>query len=238
MAGYPSVDTSVQAVLALAKAGADIIELGLPFSDPIADGPINQHAAEVALSQGFNLTKLFEMVECIRRFGCQTPIILFSYLNPILAMGFSKFAQQAIQSGLNGIIIVDLPPEQGKETYQLLSEFGLELVFFASPTSDYKRFSIYQELKPSFIYYISRLAVTGLQQEVAANLQQEVAFLRIACPDFNIAVGFGIANEKQAQQIAKYADAVIIGSLLVKTLGEKGITEFQKLAERLVKSVH
>jgi tryptophan synthase alpha subunit len=232
MAGHPSLEESKQAILALAEAGADIIELGVPFSDPVADGPVNQRAAQMALEQGITLEGIFAMVKALRLQGCHTPLLLFTYLNPLLALK-AEFAVKAKEAGINGVLIVDLPPEEGQDFYMDLKQAGLEIVLLASPTTDPQRFHLYKRLNPSFLYYISRLAVTGIQSALSDNVKAEVESLRTYFPDTKIAVGFGISNEKQAAEVAKFADAVIIGSLLVNSLEQDGLEKFQALSKRL-----
>lgn len=230
MAGHPTFDISVQALIALAEAGADIIELGVPFSDPVADGPVNQQASDIALQQGMTLERVFSMVRLLRRQGYQTPVLLFSYLNPLLAMGHELFIKKALDAGVNGVLVVDLPPEEGHDFYALLTHAGLGIVLLASPTTDKARFSAYKSLNPSFIYYISRLAVTGMQSTLPLDLKTAVSAVREACEDINIAVGFGISTPEQATSIAQIADGVIIGSRLVSTLEHEGLEPFKALA--------
>ena len=230
MAGHPSMDESFKAILTLSEAGADIIELGVPFSDPVADGPVNQRAAEIALKQHVALDGILSMVKNIRLQGCQTPILLFTYFNPILAFGCERFSIQAKDAGVNGVLIVDLPPEEGYDFYTLLKRAGLGVVLLASPTTDPLRFSLYKELKPSFVYYISRLAVTGAQEALSVHLETEVNRLRTVLPDVNIAVGFGISSPEQAAIVAQFADGVVVGSVLVDALQEKGMVSFRQLA--------
>lgn len=142
MAGYPSLEVSTKAVMALAQARADIVEFGVPFSDPIADGPVNQRAAEVAMGNGMNFSEVLTQVQAIRGMDCKTPIILFTYLNSILAFGYDKFCHQAKAAGVNGVLIIDLPPEEGEDFYAILQEVGIEIVLLVSPTTDPARMPI------------------------------------------------------------------------------------------------
>ncbi len=237
MAGHPSLNTTTKALLALAEKGADIIELGIPFSDPIADGPVNQKAAEIALQNGATLNWCLEQVKAVRELGCQTPLVLFSYFNPILAMGIEVFAKKAKAAGVNGILIVDLPPEEGKTIYETLTGYQIEPILLVSPTTDLKRLSLYKALHPAFIYYISRLGVTGVQNTLSSTLQDEIHALKEVLPDIPLAVGFGIATIHQAQEVARMAQGVIVGSLLVNTLEQSGMAEFSLLANDLAKTV-
>lgn len=237
MAGHPNLETTKQAMIALSNAGAQMIELGVPFSDPVADGPINQHAAEMALNQGANLEKIFVLVKELRAEGYHIPILLFSYLNPLLTHGIDNFAIKAKAAGVNGVLIVDLPPEEGLEVYKTLQEKGLEIVLLISPTTNPKRFKFYEDLHPSFLYYISRLAVTGMQHSLSTSLETELHSLRTYFPKTKIAVGFGISDPEQAKTVAKIADGVVIGSLLVQSLEQQGLKSFAQLAKILGEAI-
>ncbi|MDP3706158.1 MAG: tryptophan synthase subunit alpha [Legionellaceae bacterium] len=237
MAGHPTLEESKQAIIALSEAGANIIELGVPFSDPVADGPVNQRAAEIALKQGTALDSIFAMVQELRSQGCHTPILLFTYLNPILALGAELFAIKAKEAGIQGVLVVDLPPEEGQDFYMTLKQTGLEIVLLASPTTDPQRFSLYKQLNPSFLYYISRLAVTGMQSALSDNLKADVLSLRTHFPNTKIAIGFGISNDEQAAAVAEFADGVIIGSLLVNSLEQDGLGSFKALAKTLCEAI-
>jgi tryptophan synthase alpha chain len=233
MAGHPNLALTEQAILRLAAQGADIIELGVPFSDPVADGPVNQKAAEIALSQGVCLSDIFALVSRVRSSGCTVPILLFSYLNPILALGYERFITDAKAAGIEGVLVVDLPPEEGQDFYVQLQAAGLEFVLLASPTTDPNRYALYRDLNPCFVYYISRLAVTGVQNALSEHLESEVKALRGQLPDSHIAVGFGISTPEQAKQVAHIADGVIVGSLLVKTLETEGLAAFEQVAGQM-----
>lgn len=230
MSGYPSLGLSTDAILCLSQVGSDIIELGVPFSDPIADGPINQIAAETAIANGVNLNTVIEQVRTVRALGCTTPIMLFSYFNPILQFGYKKFINDAQDAGINGVLIVDLPPEEGMEFYSMVTDAGLDIAVLISPTTCKTRFPIYAKLDPSFIYYISRLGVTGVQKSLPNNLQNDLRDLRKYFPSTKIVVGFGITTLQQAKEVSNFADGVVVGSKLVDTLQSKGISGFRNLA--------
>lgn len=234
MAGDPTLEDTIQAVLSLAKAGADMIELGLPFSDPVADGPINQQAAERALQQAITMDKLFKAVQKIRVSGCEVPLIFFSYLNPILAYGYDHFAKNAVAAGFNGVLVVDLPLEEGENIYQGFRQAGLEIILLASPTTTAARLQRYQAFNPSFVYYISRLGVTGVQQSLMGDLSTELARLRQYLPSVKIAVGFGISTPEQAAVVSQMADGVIVGSALVSIFAEEGLAALSNLAKNFV----
>ena len=238
MAGHPTQDMTVQAILALAAAGADMIELGVPFSDPLADGPVNQQAAEKALEQGTCMEDVLSIVKQVREQNCQTPLILFSYLNPIHSFGYEAFAIQAKAAGINGVLIVDLPPEEGLDIYKNFQDEGLEIILLASPTTRTHRFELYRQMNPGFLYYISRLAVTGMQQDLSQTLEKDMEALRTHFPHTPIVVGFGISTPEQAGHVACYANGVIVGSALVKMLEEQGLEAFKQLAQEMAEQVH
>lgn len=238
VAGHPTLDSTVETILGLSEAGADVIELGIPFSDPVADGPVNQHASEIALKNGATLDWCLNQVAQVRLQKCDTPIILFTYLNPLLAMGIETFSKKAKAAGVDGILIVDLPPEAGEAIYSTLVQSALEIILLVSPTTDHERLKLYKKLEPSFIYYISRLGVTGTQNQLAENLAQEVQALRKDLGRIPISVGFGISTPEQAQSVAKIAEGVIIGSLLVNELNNAGLPAMKSLAVKLSQAIH
>ena len=238
MAGHPSIEETRQAIVALSSAGADLIELGVPFSDPVADGPINQRAADVALQQGVHLGDILALVRSLRDRGCHTPIILFSYVNPILAFGCDAFATAAKTAGVNGVLLVDLPPEEGEAFYGKLQSAGLDVVLLVSPTTNPARFDVYHRVNPAFIYYISRLAVTGVQNDLAPQLAIEVEGLRAHFPMTPIAIGFGISTVDQARTVAEFADGVVIGSVLVNALEQEGVERLEIMASQFADVVH
>lgn len=233
MAGHPTLESTVQTIINFSNAGADIIELGIPFSDPIADGPINQNAAEIALKNGVTLDWCLEQVKKARGQKCDVPIILFTYLNPIMAMGVENFAKKARAYGVDGVLIVDLPPEAGEGIYGVLADNGLDIILLVSPTSDVERLELYKKMNPGFIYYISRLGITGVQGKLSENLAQEVNELRKHIENIPIAVGFGISSLEQAQKVAEIADGVIIGSYLVNEINNAGVEAGTLLAKKL-----
>jgi len=241
MAGHPTLDATANAILGLSECGADMIELGVPFSDPIADGPINQQAAEIALQNGVTLAWCLSVVNTVKQSGCKTPIILFSYFNPILHMGIEHFIQKASQVGVDGVLIVDLPIEESLAFRMALASSSIEMVILASPTTHPERLKNIQKINPAFVYYISRLGVTGVQQDLTKNLQQAVCALKQVMP-LPICVGFGISKSDQAKQVATFSDGVIVGSSLVKTLqntyADLGLHPFLTLAKQFAETIH
>lgn len=216
-AGDPSLEGTKKIVWSLSNAGASVIELGIPFSDPIADGPTNQRAAERALKQDVTLQNVIDLVKELRSEGCQTPILLFSYFNPIYRMGLESFMQRAQEAGVQGALIVDLPPE-GAVTYrELMASYQLETIFLASPTTAKSRLKLINEASTGFVYYVSRTGITGAKTDISSTLEEELSLIKkeITQP---IAVGFGISNPQQAQSVARLADGVVIGSAIVQLI--------------------
>ncbi|MDF1678626.1 MAG: tryptophan synthase subunit alpha [Legionellaceae bacterium] len=229
MAGHPTREISREALITLMASGCDIIELGVPFSDSIADGPVNQEAADIALQAGMTLQGVLALIKEVRALGYDTPILLFSYLNPLLAMGVERFRSEAKAAGVNGVLVVDLPLEAGSDIYQTLSN-TLEIVLLTSPTTDVARLALYHTFKPAFVYYVSRCGTTGAQLTLSDTLQQEVMALRNYLPSGQaIAVGFGISTVEHVKTVARFADGVVVGSQLVKVLQTEGLDAFKSV---------
>jgi tryptophan synthase alpha chain len=220
MAGDPNLDATATYMEALAAGGADIIELGVPFSDPIADGPTNQRATVRALQSGTKLSNIFELVARHRdRLG--VPIVLFTYFNPIHARGVDRFAEQAAASGVDGVLCVDLPPEEGgRELIPALREHGVDAVYLLAPTSTKERIDKVAAVSSGFIYYVSRTGVTGERAALPAELVKDIKKLRKRI-DLPIAVGFGISSPAHVEAVGEVADGVVVGSALVRLIEEK-----------------
>ncbi len=220
-AGDPDLETSAVLLRVLADSGADIIELGVPFSDPIADGIVNQRAATRALASGTTLSGLLQLVSRSRdQIGI--PIVLFTYFNPLHARGLRLFAEQASASGVDGVLCVDLPPIEAATDYvPALRDAGIDTVFLLAPTSDRVRVREVAEASTGFVYYVSRTGVTGMRSELPPKLLEEAKRLRrrVALP---LAVGFGISTPEQARAVGKVADGVVVGSALVRII-EDGV---------------
>jgi tryptophan synthase alpha chain len=219
MAGDPSLEATDTFLDAMAAGGADIIELGVPFSDPIADGPTNQRAAVRALASGTKLSNILELVARHRdRLG--VPIVLFTYFNPIHARGIERFAEQAGASGVDGVLCVDLPPEEGeRELVPALREQGVDTIFLLAPTSTRDRISRVARASSGFVYYVSRTGVTGERAALPADLVRDVKRLRRKLRQ-PLAVGFGISSPAQVAAVGDMADAVVVGSALVRLVEE------------------
>lgn len=232
MAGDPDLETTPLLLEALAEAGADVIELGVPFSDPIADGPVNQRAAGRALASGTTLAGILEVVASVRD-GLGVPIVLFSYFNPIRARGVELFAEQAASSGVDGVLCVDLPPEEAAQAYQpALERAGLDRIFLLAPTSTGERMKRAGEVSSGFVYYVSRTGVTGERELLTKTLAKEVKRVRrrVSLP---VAVGFGISTPEQVAAVGGFADGVVVGSALVRVVEESAGGPPERTAERL-----
>ena len=215
-AGDPTPDHTVELVLALERGGADLVELGVPFSDPIADGPVIQRASERALRAQTNLPRILALVREIRR-SSQIPLLLFSYLNPLLRYGFERLAHDAAAAGVDGVLLTDLSVEEAAEPVSQLRYSGLDTVFLAAPTSSQRRLQLVAEHSSGFIYLVSRTGVTGEQQTVSALVEPLIARAR-SFTKLPLAVGFGVSTPEQVRQVAALADAVVVGSALVKLI--------------------
>jgi tryptophan synthase alpha chain len=214
-AGDPNLASTVDLALALEKAGTDILELGLPFSDPLADGIVNQLAAQRALEAGATVRGVLDCVRQIRRVS-QIPIVLYTYMNPIFQFGFERFHREASDAGVDGLLILDLPPE---EDLALQNESLLHIRLIA-PTTQPERIEAICAKAAGFIYYVSREGVTGAQASVASSLGERLAQIR-RFTKFPVAVGFGISNAEQAREVAHSADAIVVGSALVQRIFEE-----------------
>ena len=231
--GDPDLRTTAELMHAMVAGGADIIELGVPFSDPIADGPTIQRASTRALDSGTTLSGILRLVARHRdRLG--VPIVLFTYFNPIHARGVSTFAEQAAASGVDGVLCVDMPPEEGADYIGELRRQSLDTIFLLAPTSDKSRLQSVARHSSGFVYYVSRTGVTGARQALPKELIKESKRLRRRI-DLPLAVGFGISTPEQVSQVASVADGVVVGSALVELIGEHGgSSDLPKRIERRV----
>lgn len=236
VAGDPSYEGSLRAALAVITAGADILEVGVPFSDPVADGPVIQAAGQRALVKGMTLTKAARFVEDLRSGGVTIPIVLFTYLNPVLALGMEKFARLCGCSGVSAALIVDLPAEESVAATDALARYGIELILLASPTTTDARLRMIGRLTGSVVYYVSREGVTGVRKGLSRNLAQRIMHVRKLTRK-PLLVGFGVAEPSQAKVLAAYADGVVVGSALVKAGAEGGSAAVGRLARRLVRAL-
>ena len=213
-AGDPDFPRTVDIALALEKAGTDILELGLPFSDPLADGLVNQLAAQRALEAGATTRGVLDCVRQIRR-RSQIPIVLYTYMNPIFQFGFERFHREASEAGVDGLLILDLPPEEDLDA----QTDGLLHIRLIAPTTPPDRIEKICARAAGFVYYVSREGITGVQSDVASSVGERVAQIR-KYTKLPIAVGFGISNAEQAREVAQFADAIVVGSAIVQRVGE------------------
>jgi len=218
-AGDPAPEHTVGFMHALVEAGADIIELGVPFSDPMADGPVIQKACERALKQGTRLVDLFDMITTFRQTDTTTPIVLMGYLNPIERIGYQAFADQAARAGVDGVLIVDMPPEEAEEIGPLLKSHQLDAIFLVAPTTSHERAATICAYGEGYLYYVSLKGVTGAATLNADDVAKHLAPLR-EMTDLPLCVGFGIRDGVTAAEVSKVADGVIVGSALVTRIAE------------------
>ncbi len=216
--GFPALESALEIVPALAEAGADLVELGVPFSDPLADGATIQAAGQRALANGMSLTLCLEQAATLRARGVTVPFVLMGYYNPIMQFGFERFAERAVACGIDGLIVPDLPPEEAETLHAAATARGLDVIFLLAPTSDAARIQTVTALSGGFVYLVSLVGVTGARENMPPDLADFVARVR-AVTDKPLAVGFGIATPEQAAQVAQIADGVIVGSALVKVIG-------------------
>ncbi|MCA1962406.1 MAG: tryptophan synthase subunit alpha [Prosthecobacter sp.] len=240
-AGDPTLAATIDIVLALEKAGVDIVELGIPFSDPLADGIVNQMAADRALKAGATMAGVLDMIRQLRTHS-QVPIVLFTYLNPVYAYGFERFHHEAAAAGADGVLILDLPPDEAVENPELKPTDELRHIQLIAPTTPPERIASIAKSAEGFVYYVSRLGVTGAQAEIATGIAEQVARIKQAT-DIPVCVGFGVSNPQQAATIASMADGVVVGSAIVKLIEKHGSAselpqQLETFVKPLVDAVH
>ena len=219
MAGDPDYDTCLELVRGLPGAGVDIIELGMPFTDPMADGPAIQLAGQRALAAGMTMARTLQMVRDFRAGDNETPIVLMGYYNPIYSMGVDKFLTQASEAGVDGLIVVDLPPEEDSELCIPAEAVGIDFIRLTTPTTDNKRLPKVMQNTSGFIYYVSINGITGSAEADADLIAPEVARIK-AASDLPVCVGFGIKTPDTARAIAGIADGAVVGSAIVQRIGD------------------
>ncbi len=219
-AGDPDLASTLQVLRACEKGGADIIELGVPFSDPMADGPTIQAASERALRSGTKLDGIFSLLRDFRR-QSELPVLFFGYYNPVFHRGPETFCQEAARAGADGLLIVDLPPEEAEEVRPHARANGLDLIYLLAPTSTPDRMRLVAQVGSGFVYYVQVTGVTGARGRLPEDLPAKVAQIRKHVP-LPVGVGFGISSADQAEEVARVADAVVVGSSLVGRIAEQG----------------
>jgi tryptophan synthase alpha chain len=235
-AGDPDLPRSADILRALARAGADVLEVGVPFSDPLADGPVIQRATERALAAGGSLRASLDLIQAVRQ-DISTPVVVFSYANPMLRMGLRAFADRAAAVGVDGVLALDLPIEEATEFRDVLSSVGIDTIFVLSPTTTDARIRRAADLGRGFLYGISRLGVTGARDTVATGAREMVRRIR-AITDLPLALGFGISRPEHVSEVGAYADAAVVGSALVGLIAEaSGTPELIWRVEEYVRSL-
>lgn len=237
MGGDPSFDASLELMKALPAAGVDIIELGMPFTDPAADGPVIELAGLRSLKAGTTVTSVLKMASEFRKDNDTTPIILMGYANPVHHMGYDVFAEAARAAGVDGAIIVDLPPEEDGELRGAFEKHGLALIRLATPTTDDARLPVVTANTKGFVYYVSVAGVTGKALGQSASVETAVARIRKSS-GLPVVVGFGVKTAQQAREVAQHADAVVVGSAIVDAFHTGGKTAALDLTRRLAAAAH
>jgi tryptophan synthase alpha chain len=217
VAGDPNLKTTEGLVLKMAECGADIIELGVPFSDPVADGPTIQTASQRALKNGVDLKDIFRMAEKVK--GISTPLVIMTYFNPVFQYGLRSFAEDCHRHGIDGVIIPDLPPEQAGPWIREAKPLNLDTIFLVAPTSSLDRVKLASRYSRGFLYYVSITGVTGTRRKLPEELEQSVRRIR-KYSQKPVAVGFGISTPEQVKEVSRIADGVIVGSAIVKMIEE------------------
>jgi tryptophan synthase alpha chain len=233
-AGDPDLPRTEGILRALERGGADVIEVGVPFSDPLADGPVIQRATERALAAGTTLTGVLDMIGRLRT-SLGAPIVLFSYVNPILRLGLERFADRAREVGVDGVLVLDLPIEEAGDFRALMASRGIDTILLLSPTTTDDRLRRAASLGSGFLYAISRLGVTGARDAIAEGAEEMVRRIR-TCSSLPIALGFGISKPEQVREVGKWADAAVVGSALVSVIAEAGTsTDLERRVEEYVR---
>jgi len=237
-AGYPDLATTAKIVPALERSGVDIIELGIPFSDPIADGPTIQAASQRALENKVTMKKVFAMVAKLRR-ETEMPIVFMTYFNPVLRYGLKDFFRSCRSCGVDGVIVPDLPCEEAKELIKTGRAAGVATIFLVAPTSTRQRIAKIAASRQGFIYYVSLTGVTGARTQLPEDILSKLKAIQ-SMTKKPVAVGFGVSNAVQARRLAKVADGVIVGSAIVKIVGEKKniVPKISTFAAKLAKAIH
>lgn len=237
-AGDPDAETTVELIVRLADAGADVIELGVPFSDPVADGPVIQRASERALAHGTGVGEALEMVAAARE-RTQVPIVLFSYFNPLLQYGLERLALDAADAGADGVLVTDLAPEAGAGFIESLRARDLHMILLVAPTTSDARLRIIAERAGGFVYAVSRAGVTGARAELSREAEHLVRRVR-AVTELPVAVGFGVSTPEHVRDVWRYADAAVVGSAIVRVIEEaksgEAVARVEEFARSLLRS--
>lgn len=221
--GYPTLKDSIEAAITMCQNGVDVLELGVPYSDPVMDGPVIQAATEQALSSGFKLSQVFEAVSAVTA-AVDTPVLVMTYWNPVIQYGVERFADQLAKAGGAGLITPDLIPDEAGDWLAVSDKHNLDRVFLATPTSSTTRMQTACELSRGFVYSVSTMGITGTREEVDSLAKQVVAAVRNTATNQNTAVGIGISTEAQVKEVNQYADGAIVGSAFVRAYQDGGLS--------------
>ena len=238
--GYPRLALLPELVQAAVDGGADLIELGIPFSDPLADGPTIQAASEKALAQGVSVRQVLAQVRLLRRRGVRVPLVLMTYYNPVLRYGLSRFCRESAASGADGLIVPDLPPEEAGDLKEQARARGLDLIFLAAPTSPPERLKKIARASTGFLYYVSLTGVTGARRSLPKEAAAQVRRIRRMTP-LPVCVGFGVSRLDQVRELTRAADGVIVGSALLQVIGRAGPhpgPRVRRFLQRLKRGTH
>lgn len=230
--GYPSITESFEIVRGIADHGADLIELGVPFSDPLADGPVIQHSTQVALEQGMNVEKALNIAQNLRKAGLTQALLLMGYINPILSYGIEKYVNDAADCGIDGLIVPDLPMHEAGELEKICYIKEMALIAMLAPNSTDQRIGMVNAHARGFLYLVSLTGVTGERESLPEDLSNFIRRVRAVC-NIPLAVGFGISTPAQAHTVAQLADGVIIGSAIIRTASEGGVRAVNELVRQL-----
>ena len=233
MAGYPDIEDSYLTAKTLIENGADILEVGVPFSDPVADGPTIQVAHEKAVKDGITPLDVLELVENLKKDFPDIPLVLMTYYNPIFIFGTQKFCELSKEKGVDGFIIPDLPPEEAKEFKEIANRYNLSTIFLLAPTSNEERIKLVSRFSDDFIYYVSLTGITGAREQLPWDEVKSQIYKIKSITDKPIAVGFGVSKKEHTKILSKFSDGVIVGSAIVKLQGKKQFDEIGKLVKSL-----
>ncbi len=234
-AGFPDTDIFVDLALAILDAGGDLLEIGIPFSDPLADGPTIQASSQVALSNGINVSKTLNLCREIRK-KTDKPLIIMTYINPVLAYGLKEFARSCRETGIDGVIIPDLPPEEASEWKRYAREEGVDTIFLMAPTTNKERFPLINGYTSGFIYYVSTTGVTGSTNKLPDELVQKLENVR-KLSRWPVAVGFGISTPEQVAMLAPHADGIIVGSAIIREIQKTPKNKVIEVIKTMIKDL-
>ncbi|QPC80777.1 tryptophan synthase subunit alpha [Phototrophicus methaneseepsis] len=233
--GYPDYDTSIEAIAAMAEVGVDGFEIGIPFSDPLADGPTNQAATQIALENGTTVRSCLQAVKKLRERGITQPMMMMGYVNPLIAYGVEQFVVDAKAAGADGLIVPDLPPEEAHDFSEICAREGMALVFFLAPTSNDKRIEMVTKSATGFIYVVSLVGITGVRRDLPPDVANVIQRIR-AQTQTPLVMGFGISTPEHARSMNGLVDGFIVGSALVRA-GKEGVAPVRELTEALRKAL-